>query len=658
MAAGHLAMEFLSNAKPTHVAVAVFVIVSTVYYRRYRKAIKQRIQQLEEESWIFGLGVTMERMKDSVPRGGTSFRQYKLLELNPSLREKCTKDVSSILSLGEYMSSLQPKGIPQSVAGMERPQFIEQEIQAGMAAALLKALGPNLGRALLPAMETLDGKAHSLATGIATKWFASSMEDEMEKDKGGLPLSLMTLLAVSDTNAKVNPPTDSDSLSAIDKMKLGEIGVTSSFIPTNPFIVSRDFEAAIEKMEDELRNKQVASVGQSTRELDVARLELMNDELLTQDMKIQEAKEGQKQVEYDPEGRNMVDPLPINPRLFPGLHLGWGNAKCTHTNREVLKNRLLSVLLNKLGANYYMKSKGETDIFSVQISEKAQEITTPWELVQGLVDTGHEIEMVPKAMITTFGTSLSVLEQDGTWSNIPLACFVESGYEDAKGTQAPAFMPHSGLNMEVSGPLIGSRADGKLSKCCIQHYIAIEGFCGWHSNHNGDVPWLEAVECGTCVAGKDAVRAARLAGLYANVLNGVATEMGLPFGGYGLTAVCNDSAAVLQECLYGTSTIYPMTSIGSFMQRTLRYAQRFRDELKPHADSHEIKDMCAIITAMRKIPSDLNASPTNALNAAKRMLHCLPPDRPFQLMNDTKNVMESILHEAEVEAEVEAALNN
>jgi hypothetical protein len=260
------------------------------------------------------------------------------------------------------------------------------------------------------------------------------------------------------------------------------------------------------------------------------------------------------------------------------------------------------------------------------------------------------VEAVPACQITTFGISLCILEEDGSWSYIPLAAFLESGYEDANEMMAPAFMPHSGLNMEITGPLFGNQLDGTPSKCSIQHYISIDGYCGWQTNHNGDVPWLQGVECGTPVTGKEAVRATRLSGLYANVLNGIATDMGLPFGGYGLTGVCNDSAAVLQQCLYGTSTIYPMTSIGRFMQLTLRYAQRFRNKLQElRSKGKEVDDLRALIKAMRQIPSDINASPTNASNAAKRMLHCLPEDRPFMLMDDTKTVMESILREEAAE---------
>lgn len=44
------------------------------------------------------------------------------------------------------------------------------------------------------------------------------------------------------------------------------------------------------------------------------------------------------------------------------------------------------------------------------------------------------------------------------------------------------------------------------------------------------MPFNEGIELGQRLSGKDAVRSARVAALYANVLNGLATEMELPFG--------------------------------------------------------------------------------------------------------------------------------
>jgi hypothetical protein len=247
-----------------------------------------------------------------------------------------------------------------------------------------------------------------------------------------------------------------------------------------------------------------------------------------------------------------------------------------------------------------------------------------------------------------------VKEDDGSWSNIPLAAFLESGYEDKDGRIAPAMMPHSGLDMFIAGPLAGKRSDGTPSTLRIQHFNGIEGFCGWHSNEHPEVPFNADVEPGPRLVNEDAIHAAQIAGLYANVLNGLSTELKLPFGGYGLTAVCNDSAALVQQCLYGTCTIYPMTSVGRFLQRTMRYSQHMADQLRVSDDDmeSEVRDLMSIADAMKKIPSDLNASPGNAKNAAKRMLATLQPNLPFLLAKDSKTVMESILLEEEDEIKI------
>ena len=209
--------------------------------------------------------------------------------------------------------------------------------------------------------------------------------------------------------------------------------------------------------------------------------------------------------------------------------------------------------------------------------------------------------------------------------------------------------------MIITGPLAGSRADGTASELIIQHFVGIEGFCGWHQNSNPEVSFNEAVERGERLTGEDAVRAARIAGLYANCLNGLATEMELPFGGYGLTAVCNDSAALVQQCLYGVNTIYPMTSIGRFLMKTMRYAEKFQDRLLGSSDSGRLQkekdDLSAIVHAMKTIPSDLNASPSQAQSAASRLLATLQPSMSLKLMKDSKHVMESILNE-DIMAEV------
>lgn len=189
-----------------------------------------------------------------------------------------------------------------------------------------------------------------------------------------------------------------------------------------------------------------------------------------------------------------------------------------------------------------------------------------------------------------------------------------------------------------------------------QHFTSIAGFCGWNSHETPLVPYTVDVEMSPRRCGKDAVRAARIAGLYASALNGVATEMHLPFGGYGLTAACNDSAAIVQQCLYGKSLIYPITSIGRFMQRTIRYIKRLRTsfiQIGNNTMSEEIHDLNVIARAHKEIPTDINAAPSNAESAAWRLLKTLPPKLPFLLMEDSKRVMENILDEEAADSSVE-----
>lgn len=85
----------------------------------------------------------MESVKDPALFGGTcgTICNYRLLEVNPKIRDKDEKNRWSIISLGEYMSPLQPK--QQLPAGMKRPQTIEPDTEAGLVAALLKMMAPN-----------------------------------------------------------------------------------------------------------------------------------------------------------------------------------------------------------------------------------------------------------------------------------------------------------------------------------------------------------------------------------------------------------------------------------------------------------------------------------------------------------------------------------
>jgi hypothetical protein len=323
--------------------------------------------------------------------------------------------------------------------------------------------------------------------------------------------------------------------------------------------------------------------------------------------------------------------------------------------------RLVSVLLNRLGANYHRLANPDgnnTDepLFTMQLTKYGPVISKPTELVQGLIDMGHDMTVVATARITSFGLGMCIKESDGSWSNIPLGVFLESGYEDREGNMAPVMMPHSGLRLIIGdGPLTSKQhheyddfdESAVTNPLIVQHFIGIEGFCGWKSDQYPELPFNKNVASGRPLTeASQVVRAVRLSALYANILNGLASELELPFGGYGVTAVCNDSAAIIQQCIYGKSYIFPLTSIGRYMQRTLRYSKSLDHKLQSlHDMEEELRDMDALMEAMMELPSDINSTPANAADAAHRALHTLQPDLPLALMEDSKAVMENILQE-------------
>ncbi|CAJ1957013.1 unnamed protein product [Cylindrotheca closterium] len=680
---------------PGGIATSVVGLVSLIVYLKYQGAIRRRLKQINQESWLFGAGVTMVRGE---PNQGTNlFPNLQLLQINPSFQE--AHPDWKLVGLGDYLATLRPKQLPKGFTAKQIPKLLQRELEAGLASGLLKALGPNLGRALLPAVGVgpIQGQAQKLGSKLATRWIMSKQAASNtlgdDEDRAGLPISMLSVLSLSEINAKLNSGTKTttnsnkgaeeetndendapsslddklpgSNLSAMQKMKNGENvngpAFDTDILPNSGFVLDQDFHSTIRNMEKTMVD-QGHCADHSPTELQTAQAELEEDNKYEMDAKTtKDSNDDTKNKAYDPNDRSMGEPVPINPRLFPGLHLGHGDALCSHTKRQALQMRLVAVLLNRLAANYHRlanpdDANNEPLLFTMQLSKDGPVISKPTELVQGLIDMGQEITVVSTSRITSFGLGMCLKESDGSWSNIPLGVFLESGYEDRDGNMAPVMMPHSGLRLIIGdGPLTRNQEQeyddydrsAVSNPLIVQHFIGIEGFCGWKSDQNAEVPYNENVESGRPL--KDAseiIRAVRLSALYANVLNGLATELALPFGGYGVTAVCNDSAAIIQQCIYGESYIFPLTSIGRYMQRTLRYSQSMDRKLQSVPDMEaELEDLDALMEGMMALPSDINSTPANAADAARRLLKTLQPQLPLTLLKDSKNVMEDVLQE-------------
>lgn len=179
----------------------------------------------------------------------------------------------------------------------------------------------------------------------------------------------------------------------------------------------------------------------------------------------------------------------------------------------------MAVLMTKLSYNYSLLEKGADNLFMVNYNDV--ECRFPDEFISALMQD-HTIEVCPRSTITTFGIAACVKEEE-EWFNIPLAFFFRTGYEAKDGKPAYFSAPHGGLDLSIkSGPLLGQDERSRLD---IQFYVAIEGMCGWHSNHNVDVSWLKPVSTTKIYDRAQTIQAVRLAGFLAVAFNSLSTEV-------------------------------------------------------------------------------------------------------------------------------------
>ena len=606
-----------------HLVTALVVVGGTIFYFRYKAAIQRQKDKIKAK---LARGLVY-RDKVSKPE-----RVIKALELHPSFKRAHSSSYQ-MCSLGEYLSTLRfftDNDGDEEGEGPSRANILEKELYVVIASMLMQALGDTIGAAFLPVLgmkpaesmfETISSKIVSY---MVAKFFVNSSSDkewDPTQDLAALPLNVSELMSFVNLNQKLNESNMQES--PMKWMNRGEIAYDPTYftpegdssedvLVPNPFVIDKDFDVAILGMEERIRSSQRKDGGMAT---------------------------------YDPKDRSNPEPTLINRTILPDLYLGWGDAKNTHTKREVLRNRLFAVLLTKLSHNYEQKIQGEKEDFFV-VRMNGIDCTLPDEFLKVLCDSGHTIEVCPRSTITTFGMAACVKEVDGSWTNIPIAFFFRTGYESHRQRPAYYHALHGGIDLKIEGPLVG-----QSNKCNIQFYMAIEGMCGWHSNHNVDVPWVEPVSTTRIYDQEEALMAVRMSGILACTFNQIGTEMDLPFGGYGVLGVCNDTAAIIDFAVRGETNMYPLLSTGRFLMHIAKFLADFHEGLLLNSKGEDgkpskkmkasIADTIRLASAACNMQSDIHCSPKQMAGAARRYTSNYPTAY-FQISEDSKEVMQEI----------------
>ena len=115
--------------------------------------------------------------------------------------------------------------------------------------------------------------------------------------------------------------------------------------------------------------------------------------------------------------------------------------------------------------------------------------------------------------------------------------------------------------------------------------------------------------------------------------------MNLPFGGYGVLGVCNDSAAFIDFAIRGETNMYPLISTGRFLFHTGHRLLDLKAALPQYPKASA--DVRRLLTAASNLDSDIHNSPSQLIGATRRYLANNPVSY-FQLTEDSKTMMKTI----------------
>jgi hypothetical protein len=343
---------------------------------------------------------------------------------------------------------------------------------------------------------------------------------------------------------------------------------------------------------------------------------------------------------YFPDEYATTPPTSVSEVLLPDLHTGAGGAQRTHTNRQIIHNRLFSLLMNRLAANY-MKAEipSFSEPFKVKIdgsNAKEEPVMFPSEFIKALIRSGHKVRTRSSVRVTTFGFALSVKEAPegddaaARWIHIPLAMPLRSGIQSSKGKPIPGYLTHGCTDYTVSGPL--------LQDILVESYHNQEGFAGWGSGHYNDLPWMYGCQSQEL----DPVRATEVTTLLFTCINSIANRMNLPNGGYGTVGVCNDSSAIVEATVRGQTDIYPLVHIGGFFYQVVNRAEELIENIRKNPKDFPptaLDEAKKLYKAMMDAPNDIHPVPRTIPSTVRRILASMPERPQFVEMQETIRIL-------------------
>jgi hypothetical protein len=185
-----------------------------------------------------------------------------------------------------------------------------------------------------------------------------------------------------------------------------------------------------------------------------------------------------------------------------------------------------------------------------------------------------------------------------------VAAMVKTGVKDAQGREAVLPSVHSEVVFSIRA---GAHSSDPKLEGDIKWYQGVPNTGFFPCETMRKSTWTGTLAAATIPA-RDGLRAITLAGVLADVIQDVSHKEGLAMAGYGITGVCNDSVAILQQAMTGQVTGYPLFMRDAVLLKEIDL--RLND--KNRSDDGALKALKAAIAA---VPSDDTPTATSTARA-------------------------------------------
>ena len=286
-------------------------------------------------------------------------------------------------------------------------------------------------------------------------------------------------------------------------------------------------------------------------------------------------------------------------QLAPGLYQG--DLPSTASDSQLKANTVTAEMFDRLAANANLPANQQ---FSVSYLGKSY--TRMDDFLGALRADGYQVSVTFQQRIANFSDLKTPVPNTNPpqYLDVPAPLMVKTGVKDAQGNEAVVPACHSEMHIQLTS---GPNTKGPKLDSEVRFFQGTDGTGFFPADSVADPSWCGGIQSAP-VTGDDAVHAAQLAGLLTNVVNGSAQRNHLWAGGYGVTGVCNDSVAVVENAVTGKVTEYPLLMRDSFVLGEINR------EL-PNANAKDAQGLRELASSVQAVPNDLTPNATQAARA-------------------------------------------